>query len=88
MPEGGVQKSLKKSLKIFAKFTGKHLRWSLFFNKVADLRPETLFRRLPKEAFLANFVKLYRAPLVVACEHLFFRTDFFGGCFSKNIRVL
>ena len=27
----------KVSLKNFAKFTGKHLRQTLFFNKVADL---------------------------------------------------
>ena len=25
------------AVKYFAKFTGKHLRWSLFFNKVAGL---------------------------------------------------
>ena len=29
-------------LRNFEKFTGKHLRQSLFFNKVADLRPATL----------------------------------------------
>ena len=29
----------KSVLKIFAKFTGKQLYQSLFFNKVADLRP-------------------------------------------------
>ena len=33
--------------KIFAKFTGKHLRQSLFFSKVAGLRPATLLRRDP-----------------------------------------
>ena len=87
LPEGGVQKSLKKSLEIFAKFTGKHLRWSLFFNKVAGLRPGTLFKRLQQRVFLTNFVKLFRTPSVAPCEHLFFRTDLFGGCFSKNIIV-
>ena len=35
---------LKKGvLRNFAKFTGKHLCQSLFFNKVAGLRPATLF---------------------------------------------
>ena len=29
----------------FAKFAGKHLCQSLFFNKVADLRPATLFKK-------------------------------------------
>ena len=32
-------------LRNFAKFTGKHLCQSLFFNKVADLRPATLLKR-------------------------------------------
>ena len=32
----------KGVLKIFAKFTGKHICQSLFFNKVAGLRPEAL----------------------------------------------
>ena len=35
-----VKCSVKKVfLKNFTKFTGKHLCWSLFFNKVAGLRP-------------------------------------------------
>ena len=34
--------SVKKGvLENFTKFTGKHLCWSLFFNKVAGLRPES-----------------------------------------------
>ena len=31
----------------FAKFTGKQPSQSLFFNKVADLRPATLLKRDP-----------------------------------------
>ena len=31
----------KGVLENFTKFTGKHLCWSLFFNKVAGLRPES-----------------------------------------------
>ena len=34
----------KGALKIFTKFTGKHLCQSLFFNKVAGLRPATLLK--------------------------------------------
>ena len=34
----------KGALRSFAKFTGKHLRQSLFFNKVAGLRPATLLK--------------------------------------------
>ena len=38
--------SIKKGvLKNFAKFTGKQLRQSLFFNKVAVVRPETLLKK-------------------------------------------
>ena len=33
----------KGVLRTLAKFTGKHLCQSLFFNKVADLRPKSLF---------------------------------------------
>ena len=32
-------------LKKFPKFTGKHLRQSLFLNKVANLRPATLLKK-------------------------------------------
>ena len=31
--------------KDFAKFTGKHLCWSLFFDKVSGLQPATLLKR-------------------------------------------
>ena len=34
-------------LRNFTKFTGKHLCQSLFFNKVAGLRPATLFKKDP-----------------------------------------
>ena len=38
--------SVKKSLlRHFAKFTGKHPRQSLFFNKVAGLSPATLLKK-------------------------------------------
>ena len=35
----------KGVLKNFTKFTGKHLCQSLFFNKVAGLRPATLLKK-------------------------------------------
>ena len=58
-------------LRNFTKFTGKHLCQSLFFNKVASLRPATLFKkRLWHRCFPVDFVK-------------FLRTTFYtsGGCF-------
>ena len=53
----------KGVLNIFAKFTGKHLCQSFFFNKVAglNLRPATLFKkRLWHRCFLVDFVKFLR----------------------------
>ena len=54
------------------KFTGKHLRQSLFFNKVTVLRPATLVRKRPWHmCFPMNFTmflrtSFYRTPLVAA----------------------
>ena len=55
---------LKKGvLTNLAKFTGKHLRQSLFFNQVGGLRPTTLLkRRLWRMCFPVNFVKFLRTP--------------------------
>ena len=77
-----MQKTLQFSLNAnklhseFAKFTGKHLCQSFFFNKVADLRPETLLKkRLWHRCFTLNFVKFLRTP---------FLTEYSGGCFCSN----
>ena len=48
-------------LKNFTKFKGKHLRQSVFLNKVAGLKPATLLKkRLWCRCFPANFVKFLR----------------------------
>ena len=53
----------------FVKFTGKYLRQSLFFNKLAGLRPATLSKkRLWHRCFPVNFVKFLRTPFLT--EHL------------------
>ena len=53
----------------FIKFTGKYLCQSLFFNKVAALRPATLLKnRLWHRCFPVNFVKFLRTPFYT--EHL------------------
>ena len=56
--------SIKKGdLRNFAKFTGKHLCQSPFFNKVAGLRPATLLKkRLWHRCFTLNFAKFLRTP--------------------------
>ena len=58
--------SMKKGvLKNFTKFTGKHLCQSLFFNKVAGLRPAALLKkRLWHRCFPVNFVKFLRTPFL------------------------
>ena len=54
----------KVVLRNFTKFTGKHLWQSLFFNKVARLRPVTLLKkRLWHWCFPVNFVKFLRTRL-------------------------
>ena len=70
--------SLKKGvLRNFAKLTGKFLCQSLFFNKVAGLRPATLLKkRLWHTCFPVNFAKFLR--------NLFYRTPL-DDCFSLRV---
>ena len=59
----------KGVLRNFVKFTGKHLCQSLFFNKVAGLRPATLFqKRLWHRRFPVNFAKFLTIPFLT--KHL------------------
>ena len=59
----------KGVLRNFAKFMGKHLCQSLFFNKVPGLRPATLLKkRIRYRCFPVNFPKFLRTPLFT--EHL------------------
>ena len=53
----------KGVLKDIAKFTGEQLHQRLFLNKVAGLRPATLFKkRLWHRCFPVNFAKFLRTP--------------------------
>ena len=55
----------KGVLRSFAKFTGKQLCQSFFFNKVADLRPATLLKqRLYQRCFPVNFAIFLRTPFL------------------------
>ena len=59
----------KGVLRNFAKFTGKHLCQSLFFNNVEALRPATLLKkRLWHRCFPVNCAKFLRTPFFI--EHL------------------
>ena len=59
----------KGVLRNFTKFKGKHLYQSVFFNKVAGLRPATLLKkRLWHRCFPVNFVEFLRTPFFI--KHL------------------
>ena len=52
-------------LEISQKFTGKHLCQSLFFNKVAGMRPATLLKkRLWHRCFPVKFAEFLRTPFL------------------------
>ena len=58
--------SVKKGVfRNFAKFTGKHLCQSFFFDKVAVLRPASLLKkRLWHRCFLVNFTEFLRTSFL------------------------
>ena len=58
--------SIKKgALRNFAKFTGKHLCQSLFFNKVVNFKVATLLKkRLWHRCLPVNFTKFLRTPFL------------------------
>ena len=71
----------------FAKFTGKHLCQSLFLNKVAGLRSETLLKERPwHRCFFSEFCEnskstlFHRTPLVAASG----RTTFWNHKTTKS----
>ena len=56
-------------LKNFAMFTGKHLCWSLFFNKYAGLKAcNFIKKRLQHRFFPVKFAKILRTPFFT--EHV------------------
>ena len=62
-PEVFCKKSIVRN---FTKFTEKHLRQKLFFNKVAGLRPATLLKKsLWHRCFPVNFVKFLRTTFFI-----------------------
>ena len=68
--------SIKKSiLENSAKFSGKHLYQSLFFNKVKGLSPATLLKkRLWHRCFPVNFVKFLRTAFLENTSQLLLKT--------------
>ena len=84
--------SMKKGvLRNVTRFTGKHLCQSLFFNKVADLRPATLLKkRLWHRRFPVSFMKFLRTPFLQNTSGWLFLIDnprmcwFCRECLSPN----
>ena len=76
--------SIKKGVrKIFAKFTGKHLCQSLFFHKVAGLRPATVsIKRLWHRWFPVNFAKFLRTSFLQSTSGRLLQQ--FAKLFSKR----
>ena len=73
----------KGVLRNFTKFTGKHLCQSLFFNKVAGLRPATLLKkRLWHRCFPVNFVKFLRTPFL---QNTFFTEHLWTTASTRSI---
>ena len=75
----------KGALKNFAKFTGKRLCWSLFFNNVAGLSPAA-----------CNFIKIEALTQVLSCKFCeVFKNTFFDGtirrlllkCIIKDLKI-
>ena len=60
-------------IKSFAKFTGKHLRQSLFFNKIKGLRHAT---------FLPKRLRIFLLILQIFCKYLFYRTPTVHASFT------
>ena len=53
----------KGVLKNYKKFTGRHLCWSLFFNKIAGLRAFNFIKKkYQRSCFPVKVAKFFRAP--------------------------
>ena len=76
--------SIKKAIKLFVIFTGKHLCWGLFSNKVAGLQVcNFIKKRLQHRYFLVNIGKFIRTPILKnICEWLL---PHFWKVFCKNV---
>ena len=48
-------------LKKFAKFTEGNLCRSVFFNKIAGLRPVTLLKKIPTQVFFSELCEIFRS---------------------------
>ena len=78
-----IHRTKKCFHKNFAEFKGKHLHQSLFFSKVASLRPATLLtKRLWHRCFSVNFAKFLGKPFLT--QHLQFIYKVLMKCNFQN----
>ena len=76
-------------LKNFAKFTEKHLRWSLFLNKNVGLQSwNSIKKRLQHRFFPVNIAKFLRTPVLEnICERLFERFPTWASNITRNMGI-
>ena len=67
----------KSVLKIFSKFTGKHLCQRLFFNEVAVVRVATLLKKSLTQVFSCKSWEIFR--------NIFFYKTPLGDCFCRLV---
>ena len=75
----------KGVLKNFAIFTGKHLYRSLFFIKVAGLRPATFLKKDWHRGFLVIFAKILRTPFLQNTFGWMLR--FYNSCWLHTLQL-
>ena len=79
---------VKGVLRNFLKFTGKHQCQSLFFNKVASLRPATLFKkRLWHKCFPLNFVKFPRTTFLQYAFVQLLLSESISNLYLRNFEI-
>ena len=77
----------KGVLRNFTKFKGKHLCQSLFFDKLAGLRPATLLKKkLWHRCFPVNFAKFLRTPFLQNTSGRLLLNLLLSLKYSENIR--
>ena len=69
---GSAGVELKSERRSFAKFTEKHLSWSLLLNKAADWRPANLLKmETPALLFSYKFCKNFKNTYFIERLHTF-----------------
>ena len=63
----------KSVLRNVAEFTGKHLRQSLFFNKVADLRQRKKQKQKQQHKKWSLLLRIYSVNVICGFDHVYWR---------------